>query len=186
MAYIIARTTSQGRRAGVVSACAIFVGILVHILLAAGGLSAILLASQTAFNFVRYAGAAYLLYLAYRMICSRQTNEKSVTAHNTMELSRIFWEGVLVNLFNPKIALFMLSFLPQFVDPGRGQIFMQILILGMIFNAGGLVWSISVVYAVQKLKRGFSASEKWQIFSRWFVATILGGLAVKLIISERS
>jgi threonine/homoserine/homoserine lactone efflux protein len=129
--YIIARSVQQGRLAGFVSSLGIQAGSLFHIAAAAFGVSALLLSSALAFNAVKYVGAAYLIYLGVKTLLTRQelTEAKAVEKQS---LSRAFYQGVLVSLFNPKAALFFFAFLPQFVDAARGSVRAQVMFLGAI------------------------------------------------------
>lgn len=129
--YIVTRSASQGRAAGVASVLGIQCGGMVHVLMATLGLSAILLSSALAFNLVKYAGAAYLVYLGLRTWLSREQVE--LGALNRQPLRRIFLQGFVVNALNPKTALFFFAFLPQFVDPARGAASLQFLLLGLVF-----------------------------------------------------
>jgi threonine/homoserine/homoserine lactone efflux protein len=132
--YIVTRSVSQGRSAGIVSCAGVACGGLVHVAAAAFGLSAILTASATAFGVVKYAGAAYLVWLGVRKFAdpSAIQDVDVVVLHSLM---RVFREGVIVNVLNPKTALFFLAFLPQFVVPARGSVSGQFLLLGMVFVA---------------------------------------------------
>ena len=133
--YIVARSIDGGRRAGVASAHGVETATLVHVTAAAAGLSALLASSATAFAIVKSAGAAYLLYLAVRTLMAPDGPEAPPPAPSPR---RIFASGVLVNLLNPKVALFFLALLPQFVDPHAGPAWSQILLLGAILAAIGL------------------------------------------------
>src|SRR5581483_2126472 len=117
--YIVTRSVDQGRRAGLVSALGVEMATLVHVTAAAFGLSALLLSSALAFSVVKYVGAAYLIYLGIRTLLTRDQHQETVVVE-PKSLSHIFFQGVLVNLLNPKTALFFFAFLPQFVDPARG------------------------------------------------------------------
>jgi threonine/homoserine/homoserine lactone efflux protein len=128
--YVLARSLRGGRKEGVWSAAGTFLGGLVHVAAAAFGLSAILAASAIAFETVRYAGAAYLIYLGYRMIRNRQ--EVSAPVDLTGPGRGTFVQGVMTEVLNPKTALFFLSFIPQFVSVERGQVALQFLLLGAI------------------------------------------------------
>jgi threonine/homoserine/homoserine lactone efflux protein len=130
--YIIARSVDQGRRAGLVSVCAIEVGNFMHVLAATVGLSALLLSSALAFTIVKYLGAAYLVYLGLRKLLTGDTLQVAGDSR-PQSLRRTFSQGVLVATLNPKTALFFVAFLPQFVDPSRGAIGGQMLFLGCIF-----------------------------------------------------
>jgi threonine/homoserine/homoserine lactone efflux protein len=135
--YIIARGIDQGRLAGLASAACIATGSLVHVIAAALGLSAILASSAVAFSAVKYLGAAYLIYLGVRTLLARPDPDTLIAPrHRTRR--ELFSQGVVVQVLNPKMALFFLAFLPQFVDPGRGSITTQTLILGGLLMLMGL------------------------------------------------
>ena len=128
--YIVTRSLEQGPRAGIVSMLGVETGALVHVAAAAVGLSALLTSSAAAFTVVKYAGAAYLVYLGLRKLLGE--GEASPTRQRPRH-SRLFWDGLIVNVLNPKTGVFFLAFLPQFVDPGRGGAPFQILLLGATF-----------------------------------------------------
>jgi threonine/homoserine/homoserine lactone efflux protein len=136
--YITSRSISLGRAAGLASAMGIAVGTMFHVAAATLGLSALLVSSSTAFQLVKFAGAAYLIYLGIRALRSRDAAMPDASAERR-SLRRIFGQGVLVNLLNPKTALFFLAFLPQFVDPARGHATLQIFELGVLFALMGWV-----------------------------------------------
>jgi threonine/homoserine/homoserine lactone efflux protein len=136
--YIVARSIDQGRAAGFASVMGVHAGSLFHIGAAALGLSAILVSSSTAFNAIKYAGAAYLILLGIRKIRARNATIE-IKAHSGEPLGRIFRHGVVVNVLNPKTALFFFAFLPQFVSASRGSVALQIMILGLVFVTLGLI-----------------------------------------------
>jgi threonine/homoserine/homoserine lactone efflux protein len=132
--YVVARSIAHGRRAGLYSVLGLEVGALLHVAGTAVGLAALLASSELAFTMLRYAGAAYLLHLGVQQL--RPRHERVDTpAHRTSPVSRlrVFRDGVLVDLLNPKTALFFVAFLPQFVDPGRGPATVQVVVLGLTF-----------------------------------------------------
>ncbi len=135
--YVITCSISQGRQAGVVSALAAGIGNYVHVLAATAGLSAILLSSAVAFSIVKYAGAAYLIYLGLHTLLARPKAE-TIAAVTPASNRQIFLQGVVVSILNPKTALFFLAFLPQFVDPTIGSPATQVLILGTILVLMGV------------------------------------------------
>jgi threonine/homoserine/homoserine lactone efflux protein len=143
--YIVARSVSQGRGAGLASALGVETGTLVHVGAAAAGLSAVIASSATAFNLVRYLGAAYLVYLGIRALTRRDADEDG-TDVQAAPLRRTFAEGVMVNVLNPKVALFFLAFLPQFIDPDRGPVAVQTLALGAVIFV--LALGTDLVYAL--------------------------------------
>ncbi len=135
--YIVTRSVAQGRGAGMVSVLGIHLGSVVHVAAAALGVSALLAASATAFALVKYLGAAYLVWLGIRKLMSRSDGAE-VAEVPVASRSRMFWEGFVVNVLNPKTAIFFLAFLPQFTDPSRGPIAPQILLLGVIWTTLGM------------------------------------------------
>jgi threonine/homoserine/homoserine lactone efflux protein len=135
--YIVTQSAEQGRSAGLASVAGIHIGTLVHILAAAIGLSALILASAVAFSVVKYAGAAYLVYLGIRKLLERPPVDDTETSR--APLRRVFARGAVVNVLNPKTALFFLAFLPQFVDTERGAVWSQVVVLGLVFVALGIV-----------------------------------------------
>jgi threonine/homoserine/homoserine lactone efflux protein len=135
--YIVARSVDQGRAAGIVSAFGVGIGTLFHVGAAALGLSALLLSSALAFSMVKYLGAAYLIYLGIQKLRERSAPEQ-VEQPQSATLRQVFSQGVVVNLLNPKIALFFFAFLPQFVNPARGSVAVQSLLLGLLFVVMGI------------------------------------------------
>ena len=143
--YIVSRSVGHGRAAGLVSAMGIAAGTLFHLAAATLGLSALLASSALAFQFVKYLGAAYLVYLGIRVLRSDVTLALEA-ANGQRQLAHIFGHGVLVNLLNPKTALFFLAFLPQFVEPARGHATLQIFQLGVLFALMG--WCSDSMWAL--------------------------------------
>ena len=137
--YIVTRSLAQGRRAGVTSMLGVQAGGLVHVVAAAFGVSALIASSATAFTIVKYAGAAYLILLGVRKLLSHGEAEDDVDVLGSVSPSRLFWQGAVVNLLNPKTALFFLAFLPQFVDPSAGPVAPQMLVLGTLLVGLGVV-----------------------------------------------
>ena len=164
--YIVARSIDQGRRVGLVSVLGVHVGTLVHVAAAAAGLSAVLAASAVAFTAVKYVGAAYLIYLGVRRLLDARV-ARAREAATEPSLTRAFLDGLVVNVLNPKTGLFFLAFLPQFVDVSRGAVGGQILLLGAMFVALGLVtdglYALSASSAARWLRGypGFVSGERW-------------------------
>jgi threonine/homoserine/homoserine lactone efflux protein len=157
--YIVTRSVDQGRLAGLVSMLGIHVGSLVHVTAAALGLSAILVTSSAAYSVVKYVGAAYLVFLGLRTLLARVEPAPDVVTERR-SLRRIFFQGVAVNVLNPKTALFFFAFLPQFVDVSRGSVPVQMVVLGAVFIAGMLSDSAYAVAA--------SSAGSWLRRSAWF------------------
>jgi len=189
MTYVIARSAGQGRLAGISSAFGIAAGSLVHSLLAALGLSALVMQSETAFQIIKFAGAAYLLYLAWK---ARRSGSADVgqSSRPPASLGRIFTEGLLTNLLNPKVALFILAFLPLFVEPARGSVAGQILFLGLLFNIGGttvnVIVACSVDWIVATPREGPGHSQRIAILMRRLLALVFVYLAIQFAVGQRT
>lgn len=176
--YIVTRSISEGRRAGVASALGVEFGTLLHVTAAAAGLSALVAASATAFGVLRYVGAAYLVYLAIRTFRSRGALGEMELA--PQPLRRVFLDGMLVNLLNPKVILFFLAFLPQFVDSSAGAVPLQIAVLGLVTGLIGLGSDMAYAFFAGSLGRwlrGRPAIQKRQAYATGFVYLGLGAAA---------
>ncbi|MBK1697354.1 LysE family translocator [Rhodovibrio salinarum] len=183
MTYTIARSAAQGRVAGYASAMGIGLGCFVHTVAAAAGLAALLQAHPAAFQAVKWIGAAYLLYLAFKLLLAKPTTggaDLPARGH-----ARVFWEATLVNVLNPKVAIFMLAFLPQFVDPTRGPVWAQMLVLGSLLNVGGIAINSTVASLVGLGAQRIQRSTRLQRAMNLVSGTLLGGLAVRLALIER-
>lgn len=183
MLYVIGRSVGQGRKAGIVSSLGVFVGCWVHILAAALGIAALLRSSPLAFNVVRYAGAAYLVYLGIKMIA-----QKSNLASQQLKpekLAGIFRQGVITNVLNPKVAIFFLAFLPQFIDAHRGSVILQILFLGLVFNVGGTLVNLAVAYAGGTLGELLRRNQQVARLQQWFTGLVFIGLGLRLAWQRR-
>jgi threonine/homoserine/homoserine lactone efflux protein len=175
--YVTSHSIGQGRSAGLVSALGITVGTLVHVAAAAVGLSALLMSSAIAFSVVKYLGAAYLIYLGIQKLRREESLAPSQDAPRT-KLSRVFAQGIIVNILNPKTALFFFAFLPQFVDASRGNLALQILFLGALFAAMGMtsdsLWALFAGTVAQRLNR----NRRWNRTQRYVSGGILISLGV--------
>ena len=180
--YIVARSLDQGRLAGLVSVLSIEVGNSFHVLAAALGLSAILVSSATAFTVVKYLGAAYLIYLGLRRLLARDQVHPAASLQR-QSLRRIFSQGVLVAILNPKTALFFFAFLPQFVDPAQGSVTVQLLTLGGLFVLMAIVtdslYALLAGAAGQWLKttRSFGLAERYVVGSVYIGLGLTAALA---------
>ncbi len=173
--YIVARSISQGRAAGVVSALGIGAGCLFHVIAAACGLSALMLALPMAYDVVRYAGAAYLVWLGVKALISKGGAMEVKTMERT-PLGTIFRQGVITNVLNPKVAIFFLAFLPQFADPANGPIAAQMLGLGLIFDFNGTL--VCLGYALVASQLGDWLKSRFDL-STW-INRVTGGLFIAL------
>ncbi len=184
MLYVIARSVSQGRPAGIVSALGIAGGLIVHTLAVALGLAGLMVAVPVAYEIVKYAGAGYLVYLGIRTLRNRRdpNAEVPITQDN---LGAIFLQGVRTNMLNPKVALFFLAFLPQFVDASRGSVAAQIVVLGMLFNTSGTIVNVGVALAASYTGGRLRNRLESPAILRWVTGSVFLGLGVRLALLER-
>ena len=180
--YIVARSIDQGRRAGLVSMLGVHVGTLVHVAAAAAGVSALLAASATAFGVVKYLGAAYLIYLGVRRL--RDRPQGTAAAPRRAPLRRAFADGVVVNVLNPKTALFFVAFLPQFVDVSRGHIGAQILALGALFVLLGLITDGGYAFTAGTAAGWLRSHPRLLAGERWISGGLYIGLGVAAALSS--
>lgn len=181
--YVIARSLSQGQRAGLVSVLGLSAGALVHVVAATAGLSAILLASATAFSVVKGLGAVYLIYLGIRTLLVRNPMA-GVEDIPPRSLYRLFTDGIVVSIFNPKIAVFFLAFLPQFADPGHGSIAGQILILGLLYVGLALLTDGSYAILAGRLRRWLGGKIMQGPWPRYASGVVYMGLGVGTALSD--
>jgi threonine/homoserine/homoserine lactone efflux protein len=175
--YITARSASQGRMAGLVSVLAIETANFLQAAAAALGLSAILLSSALTFDVVKYLGAAYLIYLGIRKLLA--SDEESEGGEIRREsLSRIYWQGFAVNILNPKTALFFLAFLPQFVDPTRGNVIAQNLFLGAVFVGMAIITDSTYALLTSSIAGRLSGNSRFQKGGRYFAGLVYLGLGI--------
>ena len=175
--YIVARSINQGRMAGIVSVLGVETANFFHASAAALGLSAILLSSALAFDIVKYLGAAYLIYLGIRKILVREDEAKAEVSKQE-SLSRIYSQGFVVNLFNPKTALFFFAFLPQFVNTSNGNITLQIFLLGMMFVMMGVITDGAYAIISSSIANQLNANQDFARNQRYFTGLIYIGLGV--------
>lgn len=180
--YIVTRSLSQGRKAGLISVLGIHAGSLVHIIGAAIGLSALIAASATAFTAVRWAGAAYLIYLGVRTLRSDASLFRS-DMQTPDAYRRIFFQGMIVNVLNPKTAVFFLAFVPQFIDPERGSTTLQIAVLGTAFVLAGLVSDGIYALAAGTLGDWFAKRPAWRTGSKYAAGSIYLALGATAALS---
>ena len=175
--YIVTQSIEHGRRAGLVSMLGVQTGGLVHVAAAALGLSALLVQSAVAFNVVKYAGAAYLVFLGLRKLLSRERFE-TTGERPPRRLDRLFAQGVVVNVLNPKTALFFFAFLPQFVDVDAGSVGLQIATLGVIFILIAIVSDGLYALAAGTASDRLRGSRVFVRAERWVSGTVLVALGV--------
>jgi threonine/homoserine/homoserine lactone efflux protein len=185
MLYVVARSTAEGRRAGVVSSLGIAAGSLVHMTLVAAGLSSLLLAVPYAYDAVRLLGAAYLLYIGVRSLIAARGAGSGLPELRRATLAAVFRQGMMTNLLNPKVALFFLAFLPQFVDRSQGHVAVQLVFLGLLFNTLGTTVNVLVAVLASRAgdwSRGRVGSSPWM---RRVPGAVFVGLGLRLAFLRR-
>lgn len=183
--YIVGRSVSQGRRAGLLSVLGISSGSALHTIAAALGLSALLATSAQAFITIKLVGAAYLIYLGIQMLLDRSTSSGSLPMFTRESDWSVYRAGLLTNVLNPKVALFFLAFLPQFVDPARGSVALQIVVLGCLFNTSGTIVNIAVAHLAASAGRWLGARGHVERIFRWLTASVFIGLGLRLALGDR-
>ncbi|MGP5493094.1 LysE family translocator [Psychrobacter celer] len=187
--YIITRSVSHGSAAGFYSVLGIISGILVHTVFAALGLSIILINSPLAFTIVKYIGASYLCYLGIKMLMSKQPSllanhlpkSRPSTPANSIAHWQIYKQGVLTNVFNPKVALFFLAFFPQFIDPSYAHSALSFLILGLSFALTGFVWCSCLALLASKFSANLRKNPAIEVLLNKISGVVFIGLGVKLL-----
>ena len=185
MIYLISRSITQGRKAGVISLAGIVFGFFFHIIMVSFGLTAVLFAVPFAYTLLKTLGVLYLLYLAYQAIKPNSTNV--FENQNKLEIdkpSKLFSIGFLTSALNPKIAVFYLSFFPQFIKPEYGSILRQSLQLGFIQMTVSFSINLIIVLVASKISSFFSENPKWLKVQKWFMASVLTYMAVKMALTK--
>lgn len=185
MLLIASRSVSQGRSAGFASLAGIQAGTYCHAIAAAFGLSQLFLAVPLAYDLVRYAGAAYLLYLAVQAFRSTGRLASPAVPATRYPVARMFRQGLLTNLLNPKMALFVLALFPQFVRPDAGSVAGQVLILATILNLIGLVVNGMVIVTASRVGLLLSGRSRFRRASQFFLGTVFTSLAARLAFDSR-
>jgi len=186
MLLIASRSVSQGRTAGFASLAGIQAGTYCHALAAAFGLSRLFLAVPLAYDAVRFGGALYLLYLAVQTVRAAGTPTSSQRPQPSYSALRIFRQGLLTNLLNPKMALFVLALFPQFVHPQAGSVVVQILLLATVLNGIGLLVNGAVILSANQLARRLTAQRQPNRLPHYLLASVFAGLAGRLMWSSRA
>lgn len=184
MIYLISRSISQGRLAGLISLAGVALGFVFYMLCAAFGITSFVVAIPYAYDAIRMAGAVYLLYLAYKTIRS-QTTILVVKSLNYDQPSKLFLMGFLTNLFNPKIAIMYLSLLPQFFHPENGHILAQSISLGLIQIVISLSVNAVIVFSAAHIALFLQQRASWAQLQKWLMGTVLSALALRILLEQR-
>lgn len=181
--FVLTQSVLYGARAGIVTTCGLLTGLLAHITAVSLGIAALFQTSSTAFTVLKVLGAAYLLYLAwlsFRSGASRASLERAPFPGH----AALYGRGVIMNITNPKVSLFFLAFLPQFADPARGNVIMQIIVLGGVFQLATLIVFGSVSLLAGKIAGHFNTSVRGQLFLNRAAGCIFVGLALMLLVAS--
>jgi threonine/homoserine/homoserine lactone efflux protein len=182
---IMTRSATQGWRAGFVATWGIGTGVFVHIFAAAIGLSAILATSATAFMVVKYAGAAYILWMAYGLLRSKKGGETVVVASAALPYRKIFAQGFLTNVLNPKVAVFFLAFMPQFIDAQSPSKSLAFITLGLIFDINGMLWCHALAWATAHASSRLKPSATAALWLSRVTGGLFVWLGVKLALADQ-
>lgn len=185
MIYLVSRSVSQGPRAGVTSLFGVVCAFLVHMTAAAAGLTALFIAVPLAYDALKIAGAAYLLYLAWQAVKPGARSPLQPALLPPDSPAKLFRMGFLTCLLNPKAAVLYLSILPQFVDPHRGSVFAQSVVLGTLQIAISFTFNLMIALSAAGLASWFARKPAWLAAQRYFMGTVLGGLAVRMALEPR-
>lgn len=185
MVYLISRSISQGRVAGLISLGGVALGFVFYLLCAAFGITAFLIAVPLAHDALRIAGAAYLFYLAWQAVKPGGRSPFEVRELPKDSPRRLFMMGFMTNLLNPKIAIMYLSLLPQFITPGHGSVLAQSLVLGMTQVVISLSVNAVIAVAAGSIAVFLTRRPSWLSIQRWLMGTVLGGLAVSMLAEAR-
>ena len=185
MMYLVSRSICQGHKAGLISLGGVGLGFLVYMVAAALGITALLFAVPLAYDALRLAGAAYLLYLAWQVLKPGGRSPFQVRNLPVDSNRRLFAMGLLTNLLNPKAAMLYLSLLPQFIDPARGSVLRQSLVLGSLQIAISLSVNALIAMAAGTIASFLGSRPAWIVVQRWLMGTVLAGLGLRMAFESR-
>jgi threonine/homoserine/homoserine lactone efflux protein len=185
MIYLVSRSICQGRRAGVLSLFGVIAGFLVHMFAAAIGLTTVFMAAPLAYEALKWAGAAYLLYLAWQAVKPGARSPFEARDLPADPPRKLFLMGFITNLLNPKIAVFYLSIFPQFVSPEHGSVFAQSIQLGLTQIVVSFTVNLCIALSAARLASWFARNPRWLAVQRFVMGTVLAGLAVRLATEQR-
>lgn len=185
MIYLISRSISQGRGAGLISLVGVGLGFVFYMLAAVFGITALMMAVPYAYDALRFGGAAYLAYLAWQALKPGAGSPFQVRDLPADSPARLFAMGLLTNLLNPKAAMLYLSLLPQFIQPERGHVLTQSLTLGVTQMVISLSVNALIILAAGSISGFLAGRPGWAVAQRWFMGTVLGGLAIRMATEAR-
>ncbi|MBN9319702.1 MAG: LysE family translocator [Caulobacterales bacterium] len=185
MVYLVSRSICQGRAAGYVSLAGTATGFVIYMFATALGLTALLMAVPLAYDALRFAGAAYLAWLAWQALKPGGRSPFQVRTLAPDSPRRLYVMGMMTNLLNPKAAMLYLSLLPQFIDPARGDIFWQSITLSSVQIAVSMCVNGAIIAAAGSIAGFLAGRPRWMVAQRWLMGTVLGGLAVRMATEAR-
>ncbi len=184
--FILSRSMAQGRQAGIMSVLGIATGSIIHTALAAFGLSVIIAESIVAFNIIKYAGAAYLVYIGYKILTDQsQPDTATSIIEKKINLKKIYRDGVITNVLNPKVALFFIAFLPQFIDLTFKNTVLPFLALGITFTITGTIWCLILANFASIISVKLKSNKKLSEYINKICGAVLIGLGIKVALTGR-
>jgi RhtB (resistance to homoserine/threonine) family protein len=184
--FILTKSIGQGKKAGIVSALGIGTGSIVHTILAAFGLSIIIAKSILLFNIIKFAGAAYLLYIGFKMLTDKsQLKTDNIISSSSADYWKIYRDGILTNILNPKVALFFIAFLPQFIDPTLKNTILPFLTLGATFIATGTIWCLILATFASAIFSKLKTNKKVSSWINKICGLTMIGLGIKVALTDR-
>ncbi len=184
--FILSRSIAQGRQAGIMSVLGIATGSLIHTTFAAFGLSIIIAESIVAFNIIKYAGAAYLVYIGFKMLTDRSDlNMEINNKEKGVNLRKVYRDAVITNLLNPKVALFFIAFLPQFIDPAFKNTVLPFMLLGISFTITGTLWCLTLVSFASLISFRLKQNSNLKLYINKICGALLVGLGIKVAFNSR-
>lgn len=185
--FILSRSMAQGKKAGFMSVLGIATGSLIHTMLAAFGLSMIIAKSILVFNIIKYAGAAYLLYIGYKMLTDKTRLDTNASfSEKSIDLKKIYRDGVITNVLNPKVALFFISFLPQFIDSSLTNTVLPFITLGITFTITGTIWCLILANFASIIFSKLKHNEKLSKYVNKTCGAVLIGLGIKVALASKN
>ncbi|MES2518033.1 MAG: LysE family translocator [Bacteroidota bacterium] len=184
--FILSRSMAQGKKAGVMSVLGIATGSIIHTFLAAFGLSIIIAKSILVFNIIKYAGAAYLLYIGFKMLTDKTSlNTENSVENESVDYLKIYRDGVITNVLNPKVALFFIAFLPQFIDSNLKNTVLPFLTLGFSFTITGTIWCLILAFFASTIFSKLKVNKNITTYINKICGIALIGLGIKVALTER-
>lgn len=185
--FILAKSIGQGKKAGIISALGIGTGAIFHTLLAAFGLSIVISKSILLFNIIKFAGAAYLLYIGFKMLIDKsQLKTDGIVVDNAVNYWKIYKEAIVTNILNPKVALFFIAFLPQFIEPTVSNTVLPFLILGLTFITTGTIWCLVLAIFASAIFSKLRTNKKAAFYLTKVCGLAMIGLGIKVAFTERT